>query len=180
MKAFIQTSSLVALMGMVSGVSASDTPHAPPIETEYLATLFAPLYPPQAANQNLLIFHPRGGGTLAGRINGKLLPPGGDWVRVMPDGTMRIDVRLSAELDDGSVLYVTYGGVLRKPDEETWKRFLGGQKIEAPQWYYVITPNFETASKKYAWLNGVQAIGKFVSIQTGEEAHVKFDIYEVK
>jgi hypothetical protein len=150
------------------------------IDTEYLMTLYAPLHPPQAANQNLLIFYPRDGGTLSGRVTGKLLSPAGDWVRVMPDGTMRIDVRLSAELDDGSLLYVTYGGVLRKPDRESWARFQSGEKIEAPAWYYVITPNFETTSKKYAWLNSVQGIGKFVSIQSGAVAHVRFDIYAVR
>jgi hypothetical protein len=167
------------LFGLLSPAQSAPAQSAN-IETEYLATLYAPLYPPQAANQNLLIFHPRTGGTLSGRVSGKLISPAGDWVRVMPDGTMRIDVRLSVELDDGSPLYITYGGVLRKPDPESWARFQKGEKIVAPGWYYIITPNFETTSSKYAWLNGVQAIGKFVSIQSGAEGHVRFDIYEVK
>lgn len=175
----------VALTTLLLALPASAGPAAetsPPtrVETEYLATLYAPLHAPQAANQNLLIFHPRDGGTLSGRINGKLLSPGGDWARIMPDGTMRIDVRLSAELDDGSILYITYGGILRKPGAESWARFQHGEKIEAPLWYYVITPNFETTSRKYAWLNAVQAIGKFVSIQSGANAHVRFDIYAVR
>lgn len=149
------------------------------VTTEYLATLYAPLHAPQPVNTNLLIFHPRDGGTLTGRLNGKLISPTGDWVRVLPDGNMRIDVRLTAELDDGSLAYITYGGVLRKPDEASWSDFLAGKKITTPNWYYVIAPNFETTSKKYAWLNGVQAVGKFISIQTGPDAHVKFDLYIV-
>jgi hypothetical protein len=168
------------LFGLLSSTAQSAPAQATSIETEYLATLYAPLYPPQAVNRNLLIFHPRDGGTLSGRITAKLLAPAGDWVRVMPDGTMRIDVRMSAELDDGSPLYITYGGVLRKPDAASWARFQQGEKIAAPLWYYIITPNFETTSAKYAWLNGVQAIGKFVSIQSGGDGHVRFDIYEVK
>lgn len=150
------------------------------IETEYLATLYAPLQPPQAVTSTLLVFHPRDGGSLTGKVNGKLLQPAGDWVRILPDGNMRIDVRLSVELDDGSPLYMTYAGVLRKPDEKSWNAFLQGERISAPEWYYVIAPYFETSSKKYAWLNGVQGLGKFVSIQTGPNAHVKFDIYVVK
>jgi hypothetical protein len=93
---------------------------------------------------------------------------------------MRIDVRMTARLDDGELLYVTYGGVLRKPDDASWARFMAGEKISAPQWYYVVTPQFETISKKYAWLNDIQAIGRFVSIQTGEQAHVAFELLEVK
>jgi hypothetical protein len=39
----------------------------------------------------------------------------------------------------------------------------------------------ETQSKKYARrLNDIQGVGKSVSIQTGEEAWVQFDIYSVR
>lgn len=169
---------LVLAMTLATAHAATQTP-VTAIETQYLTTLFAPLNPPQAINPGLLIFHPRDGGTLSGRVNGKITTPGGDWVRVMPDGNMRIDVRLSVILDDESILYMTFGGVLRKPDEASWRSFLEGTEIRAPSWYYVITPNFETSSKRYAWLNGVQAIGKLVSIQTGKNAHVQFDIYGV-
>jgi hypothetical protein len=34
--------------------------------------------------------------------------------------------------------------------------------------------------EKYAWLNQVQGIGKFVSIQAGADAYVTFDIYDVR
>ncbi len=150
------------------------------VSTEYIATMYAPLNAPQAANSNLLIFHPKDGGRFDGAITAQLVNPAGDWVRVMPNGSMRIDVRLTAKLDDGELLYVTYGGVLRKPDAASWERFMKGEKISAPSWYYVITPVFETVSKSYAWLNDVQAVGKLVSIQTGAEAHVQFDIYAVR
>lgn len=170
---------LLTAAAPVAAASEAVTGPTTKVDTQYLATLYAPLHAPQPANTNLLIFHPRDGGTLTGRLNGKLISPAGDWVRVLPDGNMRIDVRLTAELDDGSLAYITYGGVLRKPDEASWAEFLGGKKITSPSWYYVITPTFETTSKKYAWLNGVQAIGKFISIRTGPDAHVKFDLYIV-
>ncbi|WP_395347019.1 DUF3237 domain-containing protein [Variovorax sp. UC122_21] len=153
----------------------------PPLRTEFLATLIAPLHAPQAPSANLLVFSPsRAGGTLRGRINAEVIDPTGDWVRVMPNGSMRIDVRMMARLDDGELLYVTYGGVLRKPDEASWSRFMAGERIDAPRWYYVVTPQFETASKKYAWLNDVQALGRFLSIQTGEQAHVAFELLELE
>ena len=151
-----------------------------PLRTEFLASLFAPLHAPSAPSASLLAFTPRAGGTLPGRVNAEVIDPTGDWVRVMPNGSMRIDVRMMARLDDGELLYVTYGGVLRKPDEASWSLFMAGERIDAPRWYYVVTPQFETASRKYAWLNDVQALGRLLSIQTGAQAHVAFELLEVK
>jgi hypothetical protein len=129
----------------------------------------------------LLVFHTRDGGTIEGpAIHATLEQPAGDWVRMLPDGSMRIDVRLLLKLEDGNTALMTYGGVLAKPDADTWKRFLAGEEITAPAWHYVIAPTFETGSEQYAWLNQVQGIGKFVSIQTGANAHITFDIYDVR
>ena len=146
-----------------------------------LMRLHTPLFAPTPVHPQLLLFHPREGGTAAGpRIRAGLEQPGGDWVRSLPDGSLRIDVRLLLRLDDGGSALMSYGGVLAKPDAPSWQRFLEGSLIEAPLWHYVIAPVFETGSEHYAWLNQVQAVGKFVSIQTGVEAHVTFDVYEVR
>jgi len=147
---------------------------------QFLMRLHTPLHAPAPVHGRLLVFHPREGGTAEGpRIHGRLEQPGGDWVRTLPDGSLRIDVRLLLNLDDGSAALMSYSGVLAKPSEESWQRFMAGERIEAPLWHYVVAPTFETGSERYAWLNRVQAVGKFVSIQTGPEAHVAFDIYEV-
>ena len=64
------------------------------IQTEYLMTVHAPLDAPQAIDQSLLVFNVQPGGSVDGpRIKGKLLAPGADWLRVMPSGVMRLDVR---------------------------------------------------------------------------------------
>lgn len=147
----------------------------------FLMRLYTPLFAPTPVHEQLLVFHPREGGSVEGpRIRGTLEQPGGDWVRTLADGSLRIDVRLLIRLDDGCAALMSYGGVLAKPDEESWQGFLAGALIEAPLWHYVVAPTFETGSQQYAWLNRVQAVGKFVSIQTGPEAHVAFDIYEVR
>lgn len=150
-------------------------------ELSFLMRLYAPLLAPEKIDDSLVIFQPRDGGYVAGpKINGEIVSPTADWVRVMPDGTMRIDVRSLVKMDDGSTVLITYGGVLAKPSAESWTRFMAGEKISAPEWYYVVAPNFETSSQSLAWLNGVQAVGKFISIQTGSDAHVAFDIYAVR
>jgi hypothetical protein len=174
---------VVALAGMANAaLGAPVEPAAAAVPApRFLMRLYAPLYPPSPIGNNLLVFHPRDGGTIEGpSIRATLEQPGGDWVRTLPDGSMRIDVRLIIKLDDGSTALMTYGGVLAKPSADTWKRFLAGDQITAPTWHYVIAPTFETGSVKYAWLNEVQGIGKFVSIQAGTDAHVTFDIYDVR
>jgi hypothetical protein len=186
MKRSISLGVLAVMVGVgnatssVSAASVEPAAEAVPAP-RFLMRLHAPLYPPDSIGAGLLVFHPRDGGSVDGpEIHGVLEQPGGDWVRMLPDGSMRIDVRLLIKLDDGSTALMTYGGVLAKPSAESWKRFLAGDPVNAPAWHYVIAPTFETASGKYGWLNQVQGIGKFVSIQTGLHAQVTFDVYDVQ
>ena len=189
MRTFI-LSAAVAALALVSPAAAQQASEGPltvePAEAAaprmtFLGRFHTPLHPPIAVTETLLIFHPKPGGWLVGpRLRGALADPGGDWVRTLPDGDMRIDVRATAILDDGSPLAIQYNGVLARPDAESWSQFLQGQRINAPQWHYVIAPTFETGSERYGWLNHVQAVGKFVSIQTGPDAHISFDLYAVE
>lgn len=83
------------------------------------------------------------GGTFEGeKIRGKVHPGGGDWYLVRPDGVGDIDVRLTLEADDGALLYVQYGGLWHLREN-----------------YLRITPRFETASEKHAWLNKIVTVG---------------------
>ena len=108
-------------------------------ELTFLMRLYAPLQAPQKVDDSLVIFQPRPGGYVAGpQISGEIISPTADWVRIMPDGTMRIDVRSLVKMNDGSTVLVTYGGVLSKPSAESWTRFMAGEKISTPEWYYVV------------------------------------------
>jgi hypothetical protein len=158
-----------------------DTASTASVMTHFLMRLHAPLAAPDQLTSTLLVFHPRDGGTVEGPgLHGTIISPTGDWVRVMPNGNMKIDVRMTLRMDNGDLVFMSYGGILKKPDAASWQRFTSGEAIRAPEWYYVITPVFETASTKYAWLNDVQAIGTFTSIQTGTAAHVSFDVFAVQ
>jgi hypothetical protein len=42
----------------------------------------------------------------------------------------------------------------------------------------VIAPRFTTASKKYEWINQLQAVGKMVTIQRNKE--ITYDIFAVR
>jgi len=103
-------------------------------------------------------------GTFAGpSIKGRVLPiAGGDWISVRGDGSMRLDVRIVLETDDKEMIYMTYGGVGIATKD-------GGLSLRT-------TPQFETASTKYAYLNSIQAVA------TGSVAPgtVTYDVYELQ
>ena len=68
----------------------------------------------------------------------------GDWVTLLPDGTMKLDVRLVLTTDDGASLYMTYSGFgKRGADGSTTLR---------------TAPQFVTGDERYAWLNTVQCV----------------------
>src|SRR5579883_2306160 len=94
---------------------AAEPQGAAPLHSEYLMTLYAPLEAPSAINDSLAIYNvaAQGGWVRGPRIHGVLVPPGGDWSRVMPSGAQRLDVRLTVRTDDGALIYVAYAGVER-------------------------------------------------------------------
>ena len=84
------------------------------IETEYVMTYLAPLDTPIAVDDSLQIFNVKPGGWVKGpRINGTFVAPGGDWLRTMPSGVFRLDVRGSIRKDDGAEIYFSYNGVIQ-------------------------------------------------------------------
>lgn len=67
----------------------------------------------------------------------------GDWLDVAPDGTARVDVRLTLESDEGALVFVQYTG---RTNLET------GAAYTCPQ--------FRTGASGLEWLNRVQAVAK--------------------
>lgn len=46
--------------------------------------------------------------------------------------------------------------------------------------YFVVTPRFRTASKRYAWLNGIQAAAKAVELKIGPDGYIIYDVFVLK
>ena len=83
------------------------------------------------------------GGSFEGeRLRGRVLAGGGDWVTAHRDGTLALDLRITLETDDGSLIHMTFTGV----------------RDDANQ-YFRTAPRFETAAPKYAFLNRLLAVG---------------------
>lgn len=98
-------------------------------------------------------------GTFDGpKLKGTVVPPGGDWVTLQPDGSLRLDVRLTLQTEDGAHILMSYQGIGTE----------GGKKL-------ITAPRFETADERYAWLNSVQAIA---TGGTGD-GEVTYDVYQL-
>ncbi|TNE76440.1 MAG: DUF3237 domain-containing protein [Gammaproteobacteria bacterium] len=151
------------------------------ITSEYLMTYVAPLDPPVAIDDGLLVVNVRPGGWVKGsNINGQFVAPGADWLRIMPSGAMRLDVRGLIETDDGAFIYISYNGII-KSTPEGMERLNNGEVLtdrDIP--YFIAAPTFQTASEKYAWLNDIQTINKMTEIQFGPEGYVKYDVFLIR
>jgi hypothetical protein len=158
------------------GESRGQTPTVS-VETEYLATVEAPLEPAQPAGPRVIVNVPTGGTVRGPKSNGTIVPPSGDWLTVMSDGSLRLDVRATIKTDDGEIILVTYSGAINS-SKEVRDRFNNGEVITSKDEYFIVAPQFTTGSKKYEWLNQIQAVGKMVSIQRGVK--IKYDWFIVR
>lgn len=100
------------------------------------------------------------GGEFQGeRLRGTVVgAPAGDWLLQRHDGVTILDVRLLLRTDDGEHIYMQYRGVRHGP-ADVMARLAAGEVVDPKLYYFRITPVFETASKKYAWLNEMVSIG---------------------
>ncbi len=136
------------------------------LKTEFLFTMTADLEEPQAVggtpHGNRRIYYVTGGEFEGPKLKGEVLPGGGDWALVRPDGLVQLDVRATLRTDDGELIYTTYRGILRgSPD--------------SPDFYFRTAPMYETGSEKYGWLNQIVAVGVGRLTPTG----VSYSVYEV-
>jgi Protein of unknown function (DUF3237) len=93
--------------------------------------------------QGTLTIFPVTGGSFEGeRLRGKVLAGGGDWVTAHGNGSFTVDLRVTLETDDGSLIHMTFTGVRDDANH-----------------YFRTVPRFETAASKYAFLNRLVAVG---------------------
>lgn len=166
----------VAAVIACGGESRGQTPTVS-VETEFLATVEAPLEPAQSAGSRVIVNVPAGGTVRGPKINGTLIAPAGDWLTLLPDGSLRLDVRATIKTDDGEIILVTYSGAIAA-SKEVNDRFNNGEVLTSKDEYFITAPQFTTGSTKYDWLNQIQAVGKMVSIQRGVK--IKYDWFIVR
>jgi hypothetical protein len=142
---------------------ATEPAHAP--EFEYLGTLRADI-----GTRTVIENGPQGtrtivqivGGRFEGpRLKASVQTPAGDWINNRPDGSYRLDVRLTLKTDDGALILLTYNGI--------GQTTASGASLRS-------APLFETGDSRYLWLTRLQAVG------IGERAGstVSYAVYALK
>ena len=117
------------------------------------------------------------GGIINGpKVFGKLRAVGADWLHLRRDGVANLDVRATAETNDGALLYITYGGTIDL-GEHGYEDFLRG--VLPPDGTPIRTsPRVYTSHPNYLWLNRLQCIGVGQAFLSRLE--VAYDVYAVR
>lgn len=133
------------------------------LKAEFLLDLNADLEVPQdigpTPHGNRRIVYVKGGTFAGPRLKGEVLPGGGDWLLVRPDGAYELDVRGTLRTDDGHLIYVHYPGIIHASPAIMQRLRRGERDLDPSEYYFRTTPAFETGSEKYAWLNVIVAVG---------------------
>lgn len=149
------------------------------LETEILYDLYADLAAPLDVGETYRgrrqIFAVTGGAFEGPRLRGEVLPGGGDWFLLRPDGVGELDVRATLRTHDGALIYAYYRGILRA-EPAVWERIVGGADVPAGEYYFRTTPVFETGSAEYAWLNSIVTVG----VGTVQRRRVSYQVFIVK
>jgi len=115
------------------------------------------------------------GGSFTGpEMKGTILPGGGDWLLLRADGTLQLDVRVTLKTDDDALIYMTYRGFRHGPPE-VMQRLNKGEEVDPSEYYFRISPFFETGTEKYDWLNRVVSVGTGHRLASGPV----YEIYQI-
>lgn len=150
------------------------------IDIEFLMRLHAPTAgPAHQIDKSLVVFHAEGGWAKGPKIDGAIISPTADWMRVMPSGAFRVDARMMIRTNDDALISVSYGGVISVAADD-FMRMAGGATLTSDNMYFITTPVFQTSHEKYAWLNRIQAVAKVVGVKGGDGGFVSYDVFAVK
>ena len=114
------------------------------------------------------------GGTVEGRLKGRILPGGADWQYIRGDGAAHVEARYTIRSETGALILVNSEGVRHGPPE-VLARLLTGEIVDPSLYYFRTAMRFETGDKDLDWLNRIIAIARGAR----EKNAVKLDVYEV-
>lgn len=99
------------------------------------------------------------GGTVSGpRLNGIVLPGGGDWQGIGKDRTV-IHARYTLEAADGTRIAIDNPGV-RVASPEIIARLTAGEDLDPSLYYFRTTPTFEVQPGPHDWMTRSVFVGQ--------------------
>ena len=148
---------------------------------EYFGTLsYVDIVRMNDYKENFIADIPAGTLTLANGDKGKVATPCADYGKLQKARTIDLDVRCSVSMEDGSELYLIYGGKMIF-DEKSDKLNEEG-KILTPKnglEYWVSAPLIRTSSEKYDYMNYIQLIGLGKNAKMAPPITATYDLYIV-
>jgi hypothetical protein len=127
-----------------------------------LMTVSIAAAPPQklgAVPHGVRTFIPVAGGSFEGpRLRGRIVPGGGDWLLLRPDGVLELDLRITLETEDHALISMTFQG-LRHGPPEVIAALNRGEVVDPARYYFRTVPGFETSAEAYAFLNRIVTVG---------------------
>lgn len=111
---------------------------------------------PGRAGQRRII--PIIGGTVTGRVTGRILNLGADWQTIHADGSADLDTRYAFETEDGALIEIINKGVRHGPAEVV-ARLAAGEDVDPDDYYMRTTARLETGDPRYDWVNRMIFVG---------------------
>jgi Protein of unknown function (DUF3237) len=162
---------------MTASMAVDQLPLVTALPVEHLFDMHVNLQPAQVIPTPVgsrMTFITTGGVVDGPKLQGGVLPGGGDWLLAGSDGVGRVDVRATIRTDDGVLIHYEARGIIKIPADGL-DRLAAGEVLPFEQTYVRTTPKFETADDRYAWLSEVVAVGYNVLSPN----HIDYRIYRV-
>ena len=159
------------------GTPADQLPLFDRLPAEHLFDMRVELQPAQLISTALgtrLTFITNGGVIDGPRLQGEILPGGGDWLLVGSDQVGRIDVHATLRTHDDALIHYETRGVIKIPVDGL-DRLAAGEMLPFEETYVRTTPRFETADGRYSWLSEIVAVGYNVL----SPDHIDYRIYRL-
>ena len=104
-------------------------------------------------------FIPILGGIVEGELSGVVLPGGGDWQNIEPDGTLDIDAHYVLDIRDHGTVEVRSQG-LRWGRPEVLATLGRGEPVDPSEYYFRTSIRLRTAAPGLMRLNHILAVAK--------------------
>jgi len=114
------------------------------------------------------------GGTVEGRVNGKIMSGGADWQIIRGDGVADVQARYVLETDAGARILVTSNG-LRHGPPEVLQRIANGEDVDPSRYYFRTVMRFEASDPSLDWLNRIIAVAR----GRRDRLAVSLDVFEI-
>lgn len=123
-------------------------------------------------------FTPITGGTVAGpRLNGTVIPGGGDWAIERRGVAVDLDARYLIRADDGAVIDIVNRGFwVASPEVDAAAE--AGEWVDPSMYYFRTQPVFRTDAPQHAWLTHTVFVG--MAYDDAETHQIRIQFFEVK